>query len=387
MNRTKAPAGLPRAGVVVGVLTGVLTGMLAVPPAPTAAQQQCDTPVAGEPLPVDIPLPHDLATGMDIPVLLIDTGAAAPGVTGDRDPCVLHGTAVAGVLHTIAPGARIISTRQDPVHGTVADLVTGLEAAAEAGRRGELRIVNMSLVACEDTTELRRAVDEVTAAGVLLVASAGNTGQCGDGQVPFPASLPQVLTVGAVDPRTPDATAVADLGPGRQVADYSVTGPWVDLHAPGGPVSTMYEGPGEPSVIVGSPEPFTGTSFAAPVVSATAALVWQVRPDLGPEQVRDLLVTTAQPGPAPVVDPAAAVAAALDRAGASSSGVGTDAGVAAADPVPHASPYPDPRNSPWPDALPVVRTAAAPRDFRLPLLLGAVVLVCVLGTAVLRRPR
>jgi membrane-anchored mycosin MYCP len=331
-----------------------------------AAQSRCDSPVTGEPLPVDVPLPHRLSTGAGVPVLLIDTGVAVPGATGDRDSCVLHGTAVAGVLRTVAPDAGIRSVRQDPVRGTVADLVTALEDAAEAGRRDGLRIVNMSLVACEDTAELRHAVDDVTAAGVLMVASAGNTGQCGDGQAPFPASLPQVLTVGAVDPRTPDATSVAELRAGRQVADYSVTGPWVDLHAPGGPVSAVLggdaDGAGELTV-VGSPGPFTGTSFAAPVVSAAAALVWQVRPELGPAEVRDLLLATAQPGPAPVVDPAAAVAAALDG-----------------------PPVPRPRDAPWPDAVPVVRASPGRPDLRLPLVLGAVVLAAVLGAAALCRP-
>lgn len=353
-------------------LTGAVAGGAAVTTSAgtAAAQARCDTPVAGDPLPVDVPLPHRLSTGAGVPVLLIDTGVGVPGATGDRDSCVLHGTAVAGVLRTVAPDAGIRSVRQDPVRGTVADLVTALEGAAEAGRRDGLRIVNMSLVACEDTAELRHAVDEVTAAGVLMVASAGNTGQCGDGQAPFPASLPQVLTVGAVDPRTPDATSVAELGAGRQVADYSVTGPWVDLHAPGGPVSTVLGdsadrgGGAGTQTVVGSPEPFTGTSFAAPVVSAAAALVWQLRPELGPAEVRDLLVATAQPGPAPVVDPVAAVAAALDG-----------------------PPTPRPRDAPWPDAVPVVRTSPGRTDLRLPLVLGAVVLTAVLGAAVLCRPR
>jgi membrane-anchored mycosin MYCP len=333
-------------------------------PSAGAAPDRCDTPVAGDRLPLDVALPHDLSTGRGVPVRIVDTGAAAPGVTGDRDSCALHGTAVAGVVRSVAPDADISSARQDPDRGTVADLVRQLGDAAEAGRRHELRVVNLSLVACEDTAELRQVVTEVAAAGVLLVASAGNTGQCGDGQLPFPASLPEVLTVGAVDPRVDGASTVADLGPGRQVADYSVAGPWVDIHAPGGPVSAVLEGDGGSSVIVGTPAPFTGTSFAAPVVSATAALVWQVRPDLGLQEVRDLLTATAQPGPAPVVDPAAAVTAALDG-----------------------SPLSRERGAPWPEAVPVVRTTDEPRQLGPLVLLVMVVLAAMLVAGVLRRPR
>ncbi|WP_297008948.1 S8 family serine peptidase [uncultured Corynebacterium sp.] len=365
----------------------VCTTALLLSGVPVASAQdspeQCGVPEPGEPLPVDAALPHDVATGTGVGIALVDTGASTPWVvpgragdgSTDSDHCVLHGTAVAGVLHTVAPGATVVSHRQvtDRGSGTVAGLVDALErAVAHAGDHPGVRIVNLSLVACQDTVELRRAVADAEDAGLLLVAAAGNSGQCAEGRTPFPASLPGVLTVGAVDARIAHVTLLDHLGPGRVRAGYSVPGPWVDLAAPGGPVSTVLRtGTGEVTV-VGDPEPFAGTSFAAPVVSATAALVWQVRPELSAAQVRDVLVSTARSGGVPVVDPAAAVAAVMggEPGGGDVAGVGADAGA-----------------GPWAESVDLVAAPEESVDLLVPLALATLVLVGVLGAVVRRRPR
>jgi membrane-anchored mycosin MYCP len=354
--------------------------LLATVPVPQAATQpRCDRPVFGDPLPLDMDLPHDLVTGRGVGVAVVDTGAAGPGIVaerpGDRDRCLLHGTAVAGTLSTVAPASRIVSVRQgDGPDTTVADLVAALDRARASAVDHGVRVVNISVVACEDTTELRAAVAAAEEAGLLIIAAAGNTGQCREDQTPYPAALPGVLTVGGVDARDR-----VDLDAGRRPADYSVPGDWVELYAPGGPVSAVLDAAGDDGpphrgaparTIVGDPAPFSGTSFAAPVVAGAAALVWQARPDLTAAQVRSLLVATAEQGVVPVVSPVAAVSAALDG----SDGPGATPTGAAAPGSRYAVP----------EEVTVTRAAPAPRDLRIPLLLGAAVALALLTRGILR---
>ncbi|MDN5581301.1 MAG: S8 family serine peptidase [Corynebacterium sp.] len=360
-----------RAAVLVPLALLVASGAVVLPPA--QAQQRCDEPLVGDVLPVDVALPHDLSTGHDVGVAVVDTGASAPGVVterpGDRDHCLLHGTAVTGVLRTVAPGARVVSVRQgDGSNTTVADLVDALDRARTTASEHGVRILNVSVVACEDTAELRRAVDAVEREGLLLVAAAGNAGQCRDDQVPYPAALPGVLTVGGVDAREPDTDPGTDPDAGRRPADYSVPGEWVDLHAPGGPVSATLQTDGTDRTIVGDPAPFSGTSFASPVVAGTAALVWQLRPELSAAEVRALLVDTAEQGVVPVVSPVAAVGAVLDRAG--SAEIAGHAEAAA--------------HYEMPAEVSVVRAVDVPADLRVPLALAGVVAVAILTALILR---
>lgn len=287
------------------------------------------------------PALHALSRGRDVDVAVIDTGSAGPGVVGDRDFCVLHGSVVTSVLRAIAPEAKVHSFRHNAIasraEGTVEDLVHAIDRALKA----RVKVINISMVACEDTAELRAAIGRAEKAGVLVVASTGNTGQCPEGAPTFPSSLDSVLAVGAVAPRAQELVAAgaessadADAGTsagasaaktnsadqGRVPAQYSAPTHWVDLFAPGGPVEGQVDVRGKVHTIVGNPDPFEGTSFAAPVVSGTAALVWQIVPQLSVQEVRELLTATATPGASGpglgkqmlVVNPAAAVDRALD---------------------------------------------------------------------------
>lgn len=278
------------------------------------------------------PALHALSRGRDVDVAVIDTGSAGPGVVGDRDFCILHGSVVTSVLRAIAPEAKVHSFRHNAVaslaEGTVEDLVHAIDQALKA----RVKVINISMVACEDTAELREAIGRAEKAGVLVVASTGNTGQCPEGAPTFPSSLDPVLAVGAVAPRKQELAGGIGTGAdantqkansadqGRVPAQYSAPTHWVDVYAPGGPVEGQVEVRGKVHTIIGSPDPFEGTSFAAPVVSGTAALVWQIVPHLSVQEVRELLTTTATPGASGpglgkqmlVINPAAAVDKALD---------------------------------------------------------------------------
>lgn len=286
-----------------------------------ASHNNCNQPIIGPALPIDVDeLPHTITTGHRVPVTVIDTGAANPGTTGDRDHCLLHGTAVASVLTHIAPGADVRSVRHSPhpdrPNGTVADLINAIDRALQE----KPKILNISMVTCEDTPQLREAMGRAQHQGVLVVASIGNRGQCDEGTAPYPATIESVLAVGAVEPRTPDPAA-GTWDAGRIVAQYSAPGPWADIYAPGGPVSAQLKMDGAVHTIVGDPNPFTGTSFAAPVVSGTAALIWQVLPDAPADLVRSILLDSAQHGgavpgdtiPLKVINPHAAVELAMQH--------------------------------------------------------------------------
>jgi subtilisin family serine protease len=115
-----------------------------------------------------------------------------------------------------------------------------------------------------DPRALRPAVDALTAAGVFVVAAAGNSGpRCGSITDP-PAPYPDTFTVGAVD------------GSGT-VAGFSSRGPVAgtgkpDVLAPGAGVVSAVPGGGYATL--------SGTSMAAPHVAGVVALMWAADPHL-----------------------------------------------------------------------------------------------------------
>ncbi|MEV4828774.1 S8 family serine peptidase [Micromonospora sp. NPDC049257] len=137
-----------------------------------------------------------------------------------------------------------------------------------------------------DAGALRPATAALTAAGILVVAAAGNTGpDCGSIVDP-PAPYPDVLTVGAV-------------GRDRRVTEFSSRGPVAggaakpDLVAPGAEVLSAMPGGGYAAL--------DGTSMATPQVAGVVALMWSANPALvgDLDRTRNILRDTAQPaGPA-----------------------------------------------------------------------------------------
>jgi subtilisin family serine protease len=73
------------------------------------------------------------------------------------------------------------------------------------------------------------------------------------------------------------------------LAQYSDFGPAVDISAPGTCVESTW--------LNGQYTVATGTSAAAPLVSGAAALVRAVHPDWPVDMVRQMLLSTAEPGP------------------------------------------------------------------------------------------
>lgn len=132
-----------------------------------------------------------------------------------------------------------------------------------------------------------RAVDRAAALGVVVVVAAGNEGCLSPGScwyyVSTPADADSAIAVGAVTEQGARAS-FSSRGPtadGRIKPDVAALGTSVYVAVPGG-----YARSG-------------GTSFAAPMVSAVAAQMLQMNPDLGPIALREILRQTASRSHAP----------------------------------------------------------------------------------------
>lgn len=149
-------------------------------------------------------------------------------------------------------------------------------------------VINLSLgglARCSDSPSTQRAIDDAVAAGVTVVAAAGNEAQ--NAANFLPASCDNVITVAASDFN------------GKLVRRYSNFGDAVDILAPGGDVLSDENHDGMPdgvlSFVQGGYDFYNGTSMAAPHVAGVAALLEVQQPDLTPAAVEALLKQKALP--------------------------------------------------------------------------------------------
>ncbi|HEX3552351.1 MAG TPA: S8 family serine peptidase [Thermoanaerobaculia bacterium] len=158
-----------------------------------------------------------------------------------------HGTMVAGVIHRVAPGAKIMPLKAFNANGyaSLFDVVQAIYYAVDHGAK----VVNMSFSVGAYSAELLRAINYAARQGVTCVAAAGNDGQQ---TIVYPAALGDAIGVAS--------TTVRDY-----LSDFSNSGDdLVTLAAPGEDVVTTYPGGGWAIV--------SGTSFSAPWVSGAVAL-------------------------------------------------------------------------------------------------------------------
>ena len=193
-----------------------------------------------------------------------------------------HGTHVAGIAAAldntvgvvgVAPEVELYALRAfDPENAQLDAcyvLTSHVIAALEYAVTGGFDVVNMSIGSPVPSIAEGDAVAATAAAGVVLVAAAGNS----DAAVEFPAAFPQTIAVAA--------TTVSDYR-----ASYSSHGPEIDVSAPGHSVLSTIGG--------GGTDTKNGTSMAAPHVAGVAALIRAVRPDLEVHAVREVLRSTAE---------------------------------------------------------------------------------------------
>ena len=257
------------------------------------------------------------ATGRGVVAAVIDSGVdqSSAEFTGRISPLSAdlagtrgiqdeggHGTAVAGVLlagkndsgiHGIALGATLLVARTD-TPGTCSNttgpdsgcshndsnIARGVDLAVTAGAR----VINMSLGGSPANSTLRAAIGRATAAGVIIVISAGNDGVTD----PAAAANPDPLAQIANDPVARGLVLIAGATDASQVlADFSNragNGAAQYLTALGVRIQANDEN--------GVAFRWSGTSFSAPVISGAVALLAQAFPNLTGAQIVDLLFRT-----------------------------------------------------------------------------------------------
>jgi subtilisin family serine protease len=259
----------------------------------------------------------DITTGdAAIRIAIIDTGIDAthpdlaskilPGhsflnqVYQDSNPVDLHGhgTHVAGIAAAVTDnnagvagtswGARIIPVRvlDSNGDGWTTDIAAGINWA----RTQNAHIINLSLGGEAQSLTMQSAIQQAYDAGILVIASMGSVNA---GTPFYPAAYPHVLAVTATDRN-------------NQRAPYSNYGSHADIAAPGGYMTSQHDSNGIFSTLptyavhLTTQEGYStwydtlhGTSQAAPFVSGLASLILSLEPGLSPDDVTDVITSTA----------------------------------------------------------------------------------------------
>jgi len=237
-----------------------------------------------------------------------------------------HGTQTAGLvgaltnnrigMASVGRQVRILPVRVlGKCGGFDSDIIAGMRWAAGLHVSGlpdnphPAQVINLSLGGGSTcTAPYRNAVNEILARGVTIVASAGNS----EGHaVSEPASCAGVI-------------GVAGLRHIGTKVGFSDLGPQISISAPGGncvndtgaclyPIlTTTNSGSKRPggSTYTDATDASVGTSFSAPLVAGTAALMLSANPTLTPAAVRSTLRSTARPFPTSGADAGTPVCAA-----------------------------------------------------------------------------
>ncbi len=225
-----------------------------------------------------------------------------------------HGTQVAGIIGAetnngvgmagIARDAQVLPVRVlGKCGGYDSDIVAGMYWAAGLGSDGSLpvnsnpaKVLNLSLGSQDEcNAAYLAAMTDLTAAGVVVVAAAGNDGLA----VGTPANCPGMV-------------AVAGLRHVGSKVGFSNLGPEITVGAPGGncvnetgtclypllsAINTGTKGPAAAAYSDGDNHLTLGTSFSSPIVAGTVALMLQANPGLTPAQVTSALKTSARAYP------------------------------------------------------------------------------------------
>jgi len=255
-----------------------------------------------------------------------------------------HGTHVAGTIGAATNNSAGVAginwqSKIQPVRvlgkcgGSFSDIIDGMRWAAGLSVAGvpdnptPARVLNLSLggsnagcnpasnpdaSACKCPAAFQDAVNQVVAAGAIIVVAAGNENM--PARAAVPSNCVGVITVAATDK-------------GGDKASYSNFDSSVEISAPGGETNVTANGilstlnAGTQSPAGDSFEFYQGTSMATPHVVGIVSLMLSIKPSLFPGKVLQILQSTATAFPggsscntsicgAGIINAAAAVAAA-----------------------------------------------------------------------------
>jgi subtilisin family serine protease/TolB-like protein len=205
----------------------------------------------------------------------------------------------------IAPGAKILSlgalnwdAEKNTASGSTQAVLEALAYAADQGAK----VINMSLGGFGDKTMAKLTPkqlsqynahpiwDRLEREGILVVIAAGNSDTDIDEYPATPASLSKmrsnIITVMAIDP-----AGLRARGYRKDAKDWK---PYSNY----GKQSVHIAAPG--TAVLGISKPFDtsaydGTSFAAPIVTGAAAVLWAKNPDWDYKQVKRAILESARP--------------------------------------------------------------------------------------------
>jgi serine protease AprX len=277
-------------------------------------------------------------TGKGVGVALIDTGVApvqgltsgnvvnGPDLSFDsQDPSTSytdgfgHGTHLASIIagrdvagtptsyldatkyNGIAPDSTLVNVKVGSSNGSVdvTQVIAAIDWVVQRAADYKIKVINLSYGT--DSTQdssvdpLAYAVQNAWKRGITVVVAGGNDGDSTK-NLANPASDPHVLAVGASDTAgtvtTADDTVPSWSTHGTDERSVDVVAPGVSLlglRVPGGLADSEH-----PTARVGDRfARASGTSMAAAVVSGEAALLYQAKPDLTPDQVKQILTGSA----------------------------------------------------------------------------------------------
>ncbi len=172
-----------------------------------------------------------------------------------EDSIAGHGTFIAGLIALIAPDAQIMPIRAFNPEG-ISNAFIVADAIKYAADHGA-DVINLSFGSANKSQVVKDAIKYAAQRGATLVAAMGNDDQDTDSRPSYPANMKHVLGIAAID---------AD----SRKAPFSNFGSKVAVSAPGVRLTSTFPGlgasPGDYAV-------WSGTSFAAPLTSAEAALI------------------------------------------------------------------------------------------------------------------
>ncbi|MEE8116424.1 MAG: S8 family serine peptidase, partial [Gemmatimonadales bacterium] len=213
-------------------------------------------------------------------------------VNDDSDPMDDHGhgTHVAGIaaghgseVIGVAPEAQLLGFKVLSAGGwgSFSDVIAGIERAVDPDQDPNTDdaadVINLSLGGPGDPDDpVSQAIDNVTAAGIVAVVAAGNSGAYQT--IGSPGTARTAITVGATT-KSDDIAWFSSRGPNTKTMSIKP-----DLAAPGYSISSAALGGGTIA--------FSGTSMATPHVAGLSALLRQLHPQWTPAMIKAALMQT-----------------------------------------------------------------------------------------------
>ncbi len=176
-----------------------------------------------------------------------------------------HGTMTTGLVHLVAPKAKILPLKAFTSSGT--GYLSNIVAALYYAVQHQANVVNMSFDVSTPSAALSQAVSYANQNNVVLVAAAGNESTSAP---VYPAAL-NGNVMGIASTTNWDARS--------SFSNYGNTDVWIA--APGEYVISTFPG--------GTYASASGTSFSSPLVAGTAALMLSAKPSLNQSKASNAL--------------------------------------------------------------------------------------------------